>query len=273
MDRSRVDIECATLIGLVAYAFRFYPGRITGPDWMRGPGSPRFDIAAKLPEGASESQVPEMVQALLAERFQLAVHRGATEQPINALVVARGGLKVKEADVAVPVLAAAADPDAPPGALDLIGGLQTNTREIQNAPAGGAITIMSNSRMGTVRETDGPNNTQRWEASSITFEGLADLVDREIPLPSPVIDMTGLKGRYQMILEVSLSDVVGLLGLAFATPAADPTARENAQMDRDEAVLKAFNAGLRKLGLQLEHRKGPVETLFVDHLEKTPTRN
>jgi len=53
----------------------------------------------------------------------------------------------------------------------------------------------------------------------------------------------------------------------------DPTAIENARIERDEVVLRAFNDGLRKLRLELERRKGPVETLVVDHVEKTPSGN
>jgi uncharacterized protein (TIGR03435 family) len=270
MDRGRVDIECASLRTLIAYAFRFCPARVTGPEWMVGPGSPKFDIAAKLPEGSSENQVPEMVQALLADRFKLAIHHGTTEQEIYALVVAKGGLKVKEAGLSA--AATALDPDAPAIALELIGGVQTHRREIPDAAGHDVTTVISNSRVGTVRETDGPNHTQRWEAPGITFAGLADLLDREIPLPSPVIDMTGLTGCYPLVLEVSLNDLFG--GRPPVTSAGgDPIARENARIDRDEAILRSFNDGLRKLGLQLEHRKGPVETLVVDHVEKTPTGN
>jgi uncharacterized protein (TIGR03435 family) len=109
MDRSRADIECGSLRTLIAYASRFYPARVTGPNWMEGPGSPKFDIAAKLPEGASENQVPEMVEALLVDRFKLTVHRARTEQEIYALVVAKGGLKVKAAGLSDAV--AAVDPD------------------------------------------------------------------------------------------------------------------------------------------------------------------
>jgi uncharacterized protein (TIGR03435 family) len=47
---------------------------------------------------------------------------------------------------------------------------------------------------------------------------------------------------------------------------------------RDEAdilgaKLKAAREGLKKLGLQLDQRKAPVEVLVVDHLEKAPTEN
>lgn len=213
-----------------------------------------------------------MLQALLADRFKLAIHRGTTQQAIYALVVAKGGLKVKEAapKAGAPVPAAAADPDAPPSTIAVFGDVETRTTP--NADGSGYTATVSNPRMGTVRETDGPNRFQRWEAASITFEGLADLLDKVAPLASPVIDMTGLKGRYQLVLEVSLNDL-SRARPAMTSAGGDPTPMENARMDLEEAVLKGFNDGLRKLGLQLERRKGPLETLVVDHLEKTPTEN
>jgi uncharacterized protein (TIGR03435 family) len=239
---------------------------------MVGPGSPKFDIAAKLPQGASENQVPEMVQALLADRFKLALHRGATEQAIYALVVAKGGLKMKDAapQAGAPVPVAAADPDAPRSTTTLFGDVETRTTP--NADGSGESTTISNPKMGTVRWTEGPNLIWRWEAPGTTFEGLAELLDRVLPLPSPVIDMTGLKGRYQVALEVSLNEAIGARP-AMPSAGGDASAIGNAQMDRDQVVLRAFNDGLRKLGLQLEPRKGSLETLVVDHLEKTPTAN
>jgi uncharacterized protein (TIGR03435 family) len=75
-----------------------------------------FDIQAKLPPGASEDQVPEMLQALLADRFKLTIHREHKDQTVLALVVAKAGLKVKEAvpDAETPAPPASADPNAPP---------------------------------------------------------------------------------------------------------------------------------------------------------------
>lgn len=77
--------------------------------------------------------------------------------------------------------------------------------------------------------------------------------------------MTGLKGRYQLVLEVSLRDLPGARR--------EPPAADNPTADMAETVLKGFNDGLVKLGLRLEHRKGPLEILVVDHVEKTPTEN
>jgi len=94
--KRRVDIKCATLTTLIGFAFRHPPDRITGPDWMRH-GLTRFDIATTIPVEASESQVPEMLQALLEERFKLKIHRGTASQEVFALVVAKGGLKLREA--------------------------------------------------------------------------------------------------------------------------------------------------------------------------------
>lgn len=48
---------------------------------------------------------------------------------------------------------------------------------------------------------------------------------------------------------------------------------ESLYLDMEEAVLTAFNNGLLKLGLRLERRKGPLETIVVDRVEKTPTEN
>lgn len=93
----RVDIGCSGLVDLIWRAFDVFPPHITGPDWIIGPGSPRFDIAAKLPQGATEEQIPAMLQALLVDRFKLAYHLETKEQPGYGLVVAKGGLKLTEA--------------------------------------------------------------------------------------------------------------------------------------------------------------------------------
>jgi uncharacterized protein (TIGR03435 family) len=272
MDQSRVAIECVNLTELIGYAFRFSPERVTGPNWIAGLDSPRFDIAAKLPQAASPNQVPEMLQALLVDRFKLAIHRGTTIQVINALVAAKGGLKMREAvsQTSASPPAVAADAGAASSVVDFFGSVLTSMTP--NGDGSGYITTFSNPRMGVVRETDDvPNRIQRWEASNITLEGLADLLDNVAPMSLPVVDMTGLKGRYQMSLEVSLKD---LFGAPPSLPNADPhAATENAHLDLDEMVLQSFNDGLRKLGLRVERRKEPIETLIVDHVEKSPTEN
>jgi uncharacterized protein (TIGR03435 family) len=119
----------------------------------------------------------------------------------------------------------------------------------------GAATIITSPRIGRVKQTQGGDELHlRWESEGITFEGLAELLDKVAPLSVPIVDMTGRKGRYQLSLDVSLAE-----------RAAPP--------DMEASVVRAFNDGLRKAGLQLERRRGAIRTLIVDHVEKTPTPN
>jgi uncharacterized protein (TIGR03435 family) len=66
------------------------------PDWLKSDDA-RYDISAKAPAGASSRQMPEMLKALLAERFKVALHRETRTLPIYALVTAKGGPKLHEA--------------------------------------------------------------------------------------------------------------------------------------------------------------------------------
>jgi uncharacterized protein (TIGR03435 family) len=255
VDQERLDFKCVTLAMLIGYAFRTSPVRVNGPGWMMAVGSPRFQIAATIPKGSSKDQAPEMVQALLAERFGLTVHLESAMLPGYALLLARGGPQINTAvaqsDVAYPDMTSV--PDAFYGTI--------HTRSINEGDE--PVRTISSPRVGTVRETGDPYRIQRWEAPSISLAGLADLIDHVAPLSLPVVDMTGLGGRYSLVLEVSLSDL-------------SPTHRQNSEdpkSDLEETALRAFNSGLTKLGLRLERRKGPIETVVVDHVERTPAEN
>src|SRR2546423_10253566 len=59
-----VDIGFMSLAELIPMAFKLKQYQVSGPDWL---ASQRFDILAKMPGGATQDQVPEMLQALLAE--------------------------------------------------------------------------------------------------------------------------------------------------------------------------------------------------------------
>jgi uncharacterized protein (TIGR03435 family) len=94
---------------LIANAYGIQESQISEePAWTE---TERFDIEAKMDEAtaavlekmtAQQQKVERqrMLQEVLAERFQLKVHRGTKEIPIYALVVAKSGLKLKEADPA-----------------------------------------------------------------------------------------------------------------------------------------------------------------------------
>ncbi len=252
VDRNLANFTCQSLGQLVSYVFGMLPDQITGVDWSAFPE--RFDIAAKLPEGAKEEQVPEMVLSLLEERFQLTFHRGSRDGPIYALVAAKGGPKLKPATAAAD---AAGVPQASPTVM--MNGVNFRQTRIPNADGKGFTMIMNTPAMGTVREPQAPQDMRQWEAPSISAEGLAELLTIAVGGSIPVRDMTGLQGRYDVVLEISMAD-------ALATVPGSPEELQN-------ALFKAGQDALKKLGLQLEQRKGPIDIVVIDHLAKTPTEN
>lgn len=94
-DKGRLNYSNVSFIDLITDAYRVQPRQVSGPEWL---DSVRFDIAAKLPAGAEEDQIPEMLQALLKERFALKLREDSKAMPIYALVAGKTGPKMKKAD-------------------------------------------------------------------------------------------------------------------------------------------------------------------------------
>jgi len=93
----RISMAGVTVRLLIQQAYGVLDFQIVGgPDWMR---SERYDITAKPEGAASQDQVKVMIQALLKDRFKLAFHSETKELPTYALVVAKGGPKLKAAEV------------------------------------------------------------------------------------------------------------------------------------------------------------------------------
>ncbi len=83
---------------LLNMAYELKPGQLIGaPNWIN---SERYDIDAKMDAALGPNPKPgEMlpyVQNLLEKRFGLQFHRETKEMPVYVLVVARGGIKMKE---------------------------------------------------------------------------------------------------------------------------------------------------------------------------------
>jgi uncharacterized protein (TIGR03435 family) len=79
----RYELHAATLVDLISAAYALDPARlIGGPEWL---DTARFDVIAKLPEGAAADSIPETLRSLLAERFHLLVHPGV--QPFREPVL------------------------------------------------------------------------------------------------------------------------------------------------------------------------------------------
>jgi uncharacterized protein (TIGR03435 family) len=83
-----------TLQRLISNAYGVTEGQIVGPALIT---DNLFDIHARLPAGVSRSDVPAMLQGMLAARFQLVVERVKKKTPVYVLVIAKGGHKMKPA--------------------------------------------------------------------------------------------------------------------------------------------------------------------------------
>jgi uncharacterized protein (TIGR03435 family) len=88
-----VTMRNLSLRSTIRWAYHVFDYQITGPDWL---GSERYDIIAKAKGPATEEEMRPMMQALLAERFKLTLHRQTKEVSAYVLVVAKGGPKFKE---------------------------------------------------------------------------------------------------------------------------------------------------------------------------------
>jgi uncharacterized protein (TIGR03435 family) len=216
--------------------------------------SERFEIVAKLPEGATKEQVKLMWQNLLTERFRLAVHRENKEISGYELVVAKGGLKVKESAPPPPATDDAAPPapprpDGPPK-------FQLDKDGFPDLPAGrGPSMIMMNGKA-------------RWRASDETMEQLASMLG--VQLSQPVKDATGMKGKYDFTLSWANESLAAARGGAMAGPEGGAPAANLAEPDNGPTLLQAIQS---QLGVKLEPKKTQVEILVVDHVEKVPTEN
>jgi uncharacterized protein (TIGR03435 family) len=264
----RVDIGYLSLADLITIAFKVKPSQISGPEWMKGE---RFDILAKMPDGATKDEMPEMLQALLAERFQLKIHRESREDSVYALVVAKGGHKLKESppDSELP------SGEPAPGELTLPGGftLPNGAGQVKIDRGGGGATVVSAG--GTTKMGLTPDGQIRMEMSKTTMEAFAQMLTRLVD--RPVLDMTELKGNFQVSVDLSRDAMLNVARAAnFNIPLPAPRGGQAGPGGLVEASDPSNNSiftSVQQLGLRLEPRKLPLEHIVVDHLEKTPTEN
>ena len=222
----RVNLEKLALLDLIAAAYRVRTSQVSGPVWM---SDEDFDIEAKVPEGTPKEQLNAMLQSLLEERFGLKVHRDTQTEKGFALVVGKDGPKLKSAE---PPPAEAQDltPEErrAKSKEQVLARLDAMTNRMEQNQANGKLM----SRFAT----------QTWP--SVTSEELAAGL---VPFAeAPIVDETGLTGKYSVTIEVWESA---------ETPGGT-----------------VFDA-VEKLGLKLEPRKVSVEIVVVDQVSKSPTPN
>jgi len=270
IDAARVDFGFTPLMSLITSAYKVKPFQVTGPSWLN---TTMFDILAKLPDGATKDQIPEMLQALLADRFKMTMHRENKEHSEFNLVVAKGGAKLKEAEPEAPEAdQTAADATAKPGEMT------------SDGPEG--RTRMRMGKDGTMRYS-GPgvdvtitmaNGMLHMDATRITMKAFAETVLSQFA-GTPVVDKTGIEGSYQITLDFSMEEMMAMARASGAmagmggrggpapAPGQDPA---NAASDPSGPSVFAI---VQRFGLKLVPQKTAVDFIVIDHIEKTPTEN
>jgi uncharacterized protein (TIGR03435 family) len=99
-------------------------------------------------------------------------------------------------------------------------------------------------------------------------EMLTRLVDR------PVIDMTDLKGNYQIALDLSMDTLFNVARSAgVGVPAVGGRGEPGRPVDASDPSSSSIFASVQQLGLRLEPRKTPFEFVVIDHVERMPSEN
>lgn len=259
-DPGRLNYSGVSLRDLIRNAYQLKDYQISGPDWIN---TERFDVVAKLPEGAKESDKPAMMQTLLAERFKLTVHRETKELPAYALTVAKGGVKMKEF-VESPENSADG-PNAGGGGFDAPPRMKVGADGMPKLPAGrGGMMMVGFGRV---------------QGQGLPVSNLADLLSRQ--LDRPVLDETGLTAKYDISLNWTPEPGEGPAGMKMMMPRPEggaggggATGGEGGHPEMPVPSGPPLAIALQQqLGLRLEPKKLPLEMVVVDHMEKVPSEN
>jgi uncharacterized protein (TIGR03435 family) len=113
---------------------------------------------------------------------------------------------------------------------------------------------------------------RRGIAHGQTMEDLASWLSGQLNLP--VTDHTGLGGKYDFVLTFAAdpaeADTASLGSQVIMLRSRGPATAPNPE---DDSISSVFTAVREQLGLRLEPKRGPVETIVVDHIERTPIAN
>ena len=91
----RYELLTATMLSLIHEAYGVdYDKILGGPGWLE---TDRFDVIAKAPPATPPETLKLMLQALLADRFKLVVHKDTKDLPVYALMVGKRRLQLRAA--------------------------------------------------------------------------------------------------------------------------------------------------------------------------------
>ena len=226
--------ECTSVERMIQQAYGLYAnGHMNPLSSVAVAGGPAW-VRSDLYEITAKTEAPQsrvamngpVLQSLLEDRFKLKIHREAREVPVYALTVAEGGAKLQ--------------------------------------PYQGSC---------IPRDWDQPTPEPRCETPKLTADGFdmngATISDLRmfflITLDRPVIDETGMAGRFSFHMELPNKDFM-------KRPRGFPAQSDPAPPAAEPALVSAIKTAVRKLGLNLEPAKGPGDFVVIDHVER-PSEN
>ena len=222
-----------------------------------GSGAPRYDIAARVPLGTSMDDFRLMIRRLLRERLSLVAHPEQREVSVTELAVAKGGIRMKDAEPEPP----GAEPP-PPRPFNFSNsfmypvntpGVTLDKDGVPQVPPGFPMAIQTTTKSGLIVIV----------GRMLTSAQIALAV--RVPPYTQVVDKTGLTGKYDFILRFG-QHTVRPAGAAAAPPS-------GAVPEASEPGLTIESALKDQLGLEFRQGKTMADFLVVDSFNRTPTEN
>jgi uncharacterized protein (TIGR03435 family) len=227
------------------FAYKLTPNQLQAvmaqlPKWAT---TNRYDVQARVAGNPTKDQFRMMMQALLADRFKLAIHYETKQVPVFGLVLDKPGKlgsQIQRHPDDSPC--STAIPTAAQGAVPTVAGGFPE-------PCGAVAPLQA-----------GASGRIRFGARNMTMTAIATFFS--IPQLSgadrPVVDKTGLPGTYDFIIEFT-PELTGPLppGATFQPDPNGPTFQE---------------AMKEQLGMKLESQTGSVDAIVIDHVEE-PSEN
>lgn len=212
------------------------------PKWVT---TDRYKIQAKVDHPATKDEMRLMVQSLLADRFGLKLHFENKEVPVLAMTLAKPGVlgpRLRPAGEGVAC-------DAPRPALPKG---DPKTMSVDEIPWTCNYTLMPRSGkmlLGGARQT----------STDLIAKFIGSLAGNFGLISRPVVDQTGLTGKYDFTMEFAQPQRED----ADAGAGADQTAPAGPDM---------IEAARQQLGLQFKPEKAVVSLMVIDHVER-PSEN
>jgi uncharacterized protein (TIGR03435 family) len=214
--------------------------------------SERFDIVAEAPGDPSVEEKHLMLLSLLADRFKLVFHQETRQRPIFGLVAVKPG---SPGNVA-PQLRLHTDDTACQAFAPGRAAAPSQTSSPARSPAAAAAAELEKRPCGRV--FGGLLDDQRDQAwaggRGVTMQAIVESFGSLNPMPRPVRDRTGIEGTFDF------------------TVVWNPRIQDFSPEPQSEPGLSLLDALREQDGLKLEPQTGPVDVMFVDHVEH-PTEN